>query len=186
MDLTFTDDAFGDGPRGDFGHGTHTASNPDARFALAKLPPIEEWPVSNVSMRGNVSAERPLIVGFFLRDRRDVMIRVVGPSLRNFGVSQPWGNPRFQLFQAGVSDPISGGSGPRHAIAYYPDWSSSETSTPALIRLFSYVGAFPLDAGSGDSVGVSPRMPAGSYTIVCTPDAGDNGGETLVEVYFLP
>jgi hypothetical protein len=187
LKLEFLDQNVGEGPRGDSGQGTHNFSNPPARFALAKLSTVEAWPVGNTSMRGNVAAENPLIVGFVLTDeRRDVLIRIVGPSLRQFGVARPWENPRFQLYIAGVSVPISGGPGPRHAIAYYDDWSSVEASTPGLTKLFSFMGAFPLIPGSRDAVGVTPRMVAGAYTIVCAPDAGDTGGEALVEVYVLP
>jgi hypothetical protein len=185
--LDFVDGDFGEGPRGDFGHGTHSFSNPPAHFALAKLPTVEGWPMANVSMRGNVAAETPLIVGFILKeDRRDVVIRIVGPSLRQFGVSRPWENPQFLLYSAGSSAPLSGGPGPRHGIAYYEDWSSFEASTTGLTKLFSYTGAFPLDVGSGDAVGVTPRLLAGAYTIVCTPGVDSTGGEALVEVYVLP
>jgi len=187
LKLTFVDEASPLAPRGDLAHGTHSFSNPVAYFALAKLPAIERWPVANVSTRGSVSPGNPLIVGFFLReDRRDVLIRVVGPTLQKFGVSRPWVNPRFQLYRAGEAAPISGGEGPRHQIAYYDDWSRFETSIPGLTTLFSFTGAFPLDAGSTDAVGVTPRMVQGAYTVVCATEADEVGGEALVEVFVLP
>jgi hypothetical protein len=143
--------------------------------------------MGNISMRGNVAADKPLIVGFVLKDeQRDVLIRIVGPSLRQFGVSRPWENPHFQLFGARSTVPISGGPGPRHGIAYYEDWSRFESTISGLTKLFSFTGAFPLDAGSSDAVGVTPRMGAGAYTIVCAPEVDDTGGEALVEVYLLP
>ena len=185
LGLTF--DAAGAEPGGDFARGTHDFGNPAGHFTLARLTAVETRPLSNLSLRGNVSAETPLIAGFFLKEPgRDVVIRVVGPSLRRFGVARPWADPRFALYAAGRAEPIAGGPGPRHEIAYYDDWSRGGTATAGLVRLFSAAGAFPLEEGSRDAVGVSPRLGAGAYTIVCATTADDSGGEALVEVYLLP
>lgn len=187
LKLDFVDEATnlgGDIPRGDAGRGNHDFFG---RFALTRLSTIEGQSVANVSMRGKVSAENPLMVGFVLQgDLKDVLIRVVGPSLRTFGVSQPWANPRFELYRAGSSTPLSGGPGPRNGIAHYDDWSAFETVTPGLLKLFAHTGAFPLEVGSSDAVGVSPRMATGAYTVVCSPENNDAGGEVLVEIYVLP
>lgn len=157
-------------------------------FSITKLSVLHREPLPNVSMRGVVSGERPLIVGFVLRgDARDVLIRVVGPSLTSFGVSQPWANPRFDIYRSGSSSSIGGAPGPRRdAIAYYDDWSSDGSAVNGLRRLFVRTGAFPLESGSRDAVGVTPRFAPGAYTIVCTPLGNDVGGEAVVEVYMLP
>lgn len=157
-------------------------------FSITRMSSLRREPLPNVSMRGVVSAERPLIVGFVINgDARDVLIRVVGPSLRSFGVSQPWGNPRFDIFRSGASSPIGGGPGPRRdAISYYDDWTSDSSAVEGLRRLFAHAGAFPLEDGSRDAVGVTPRFSPGAYTIVCSPIGSEVGGEALVEVYVLP
>lgn len=157
-------------------------------FSLTRISLLNREPLPNISLRGIASSDRPLIVGFVLRgDARDVLIRVVGPSLRNFGIPQVWENPRFDIYRGGSTVPIGGSPGPRRdAIAYYDDWSSDSTATVGLRRLFTHAGAFPLESGSKDAVGVTPRMVAGSYTVVCTPLSPDAGGEALVEVYVLP
>lgn len=157
-------------------------------FSITKMSSLRRDPLPNVSMRGVVSADRPLIVGFVLNgDARDVLIRVIGPSLRTFGVSQFWGNPRFDIFRIGTASPIGGGPGPRRdAIAYYDDWTSDSSAVEGLRKLFAHAGAFPLEDGSRDAVGVTPRFTPGAYTVVCAPVGSDVGGEALVEVYVLP
>ncbi len=175
-------------PSGDLGGDFVHSIGARGTFSIARLSSPRLEPLLNISMRGLVSADRPLIVGFVLNgDARDVLIRVVGPSLRSFGVSQPWGNPRFDIFRAGASSPIGGGPGPRrNAIAYYDDWTSDTSAVDGLRRLFTYAGAFPLEDDSKDAVGVTPRFSPGAYTIVCSPIGSEPGGEALVEVYVLP
>jgi hypothetical protein len=174
---------------GDLGGGefVHSAGG-RGTFSLTKLSTLHREALPNVSMRGVVSRERPLIVGFVLKgDARDVLIRVVGPALADFGVSEVWENPRFDIYQSGSTSPIGGPPGPRRdAIAYYDDWSSDSSAVNGLQRLFVHAGAFPLQMGSKDAVGVTPRFAAGAYTVVCTPLSGAEGGEALVEVYVLP
>jgi hypothetical protein len=157
-------------------------------FSITRVSSLRREPLPNISMRGAVSADRPLIVGFVLNgDARDVLIRVIGPSLRTFGVSQFWRNPRFDIFRSGSASPIGGGPGPRRdAIAYYDDWTSDSFAVEGLRKLFAHAGAFPLEDGSRDAVGVTPRFTPGAYTVVCVPVGSDVGGEALVEVYVLP
>ena len=174
---------------GDLGGGefVHSAGG-RGTFSLTRLSTLHREALPNISMRGVVSRDRPLIVGFVLRgDARDVLIRVVGPSLKAFGVNDAWENPRFDIYQSGAPSPIGGPPGPRRdGIAYYDDWSSDTSALSGLQRLFVHTGAFPLEIGSKDAVGVTPRFAAGAYTVVCTPLSGTEGGEALVEVYVLP
>jgi hypothetical protein len=148
---------------------------------------------TNISLRGRVSPGKPLIVGFVVPryDRfevapnfisRHVVIRVAGPSLSAFGVSDAWKDPSFTVTaQSMLQEPI------------YDDWSSppplpvGKAPDPqrAFEKIFSYVGAFQFSPGSKDAAAVLD-VPSGSYTIVCASKAGDEGGEALVEVYYLP
>jgi hypothetical protein len=183
-------------------HGSNPRA-PDAVFALTDLAATPAAPVTNLSMRGRVSPGTSLSVGFVVPGvgataaelfsptvaTREVMIRVVGPSLTQFNVADAWADPDFRLYQ---------GSAPAITNAFhYGDWSSIDyvLATPvkapnplgvaALKKIFGYVGAFPLLENSKDAVDVV-RLQPGAYTIVASPAAGDTGGEVLIEIYFLP
>jgi hypothetical protein len=181
LNLDFEDTTL---PGGDAGSGRYE----HAYFTLSRMATVLREPVANVSLRGTVAAERPLIAGFVIKgDPRDVLIRVVGPSLASFGISGYWANPRFDIYRAGDPVPIGGQPGPtRNAIAYYDDWSADSAAVPGLVKLFAHTGAFPLQAGSQDAVGVTPRLAPGAYTLVCRSETDEAGGEALVEVYVLP
>jgi hypothetical protein len=175
------------------------SSTPDSTFSLTDLSEVGRAPAANISMRGRVGAGQPLIAGFVVpgerlppasrpnATQRDVLIRVVGPSLSTFGVANPWADPDFELFA---------GAAPANVAEFkHSDWSAlpaiynTSANRAALMagfrRIFQYVGAFPLPNDSKDAAAVV-RLAPGAYTIVAQPAASDAGGETLIEVYFLP
>jgi hypothetical protein len=164
---------------------------------------------SNVSMRAQVTSGRPLIVGFvipgtpnnssgftppFDSHQRELLIRVVGPSLTAFGLTSVWADPDFQLYRgSALANPNQiiyhdWGVLPGSALSISPTPDQPDANTEAAFRkIFNspLVGAFPLMAGSKDAAAIV-RLPPGAYTIVCNAAPGDAGGEALVEVYFLP
>jgi hypothetical protein len=166
-------------------------------FTLSDYVARQPVPASNVSMRGRVSPGRPLIVGFIVPGEpvpprvgnnptpgtkfQEVMIRVVGPSLASFGITDLWADPDFQLYKGSSLAVVDE--------AHSGDWTARTPyglpERAGLEKIFSYCGAFPLIADSKDAVDVV-RLTAGSYTVVCNPAAGDLGGEVIIEVYFLP
>ena len=154
-------------------------------FYFTDLAAMQSAPVTNVSMRGQVSPGHPLIVGLVIpgTQEREVLIRAVGPSLAPFGVSGVWADPDFQLYQGTIP------ANPKEV--HYGDWSVQPFSggLPSAVagfqKIFNYLGAFPLLAGSKDAADVV-RLAAGIYTIVASTGAGDTGGEALLEVYPLP
>lgn len=176
-------------------------STNDTIFHLSDLATVQTAPTANVSMRGRVSPGQPLIVGFVVpgtrlpdgptrtqladSHARDVLIRVVGPSLNQFGLTGVWADPDFRIFRANAPLP--------NLQWHYPDWSTitniSTRPNPAGVaafrKIFNYVGAFPLLDSSKDAVDVV-RLSSGAYTIACELIPGDPGGEVLIEVYFLP
>lgn len=178
-------------------------SFPDFAFAFGDLEATRTAPATNLSMRGRVEAGRPLMVGFVVPGTRepgsgirvespdatgrDVLIRVVGPSLSRFGITSTWVDPDFRLYDGANLAAVRQ--------FQYADWSSVPNATGALTpspasaagfrKIFDYVGAFPLVEGSKDAAAVV-RLSPGAYTIVANPAAGDAGGEVLIEVYFLP
>jgi hypothetical protein len=164
-------------------------TNAPISFYLTDLRAMLTAPAVNIAMRGRVSAGRPLIVGFVVPGTppsdsgdsmpppgarlQEVLIRAVGPSLSRFGVTETWADPDFQLFKG--TEPA------RVNEAHYGDWGAPAESR----KIFDFVGAFPLVAGSRDAADVV-RLSPGAYTIVCNAAAGDPGGDVLIEVYFLP
>jgi hypothetical protein len=154
-------------------------------FYLTDATSTQLKPVANVSMRGNVAFGHPLIAGFIVpgdsQHSVDVLVRVVGPSLAQFGITGAWADPDFQLYYHSVilaaqffwTD------------AHVANWSQSAAATATFSKLFGYLGAFPLLAGSKDAASIM-RLPAGDYTVVASATTNDPGGEALVEIYFLP
>lgn len=172
----------------------------ERRFFLTDLG---TWKLSasNTSMRAQVGKTGQIIVGFVvpeappstiwtyfsdLKRWQLVLVRVVGPSLRQFGVASPWLDPNFKLYRGSV--PVTTSPG------VHGNWSETSrvgaTSRPdaqnGFSKVFSYVSAFPLPVGSKDAAGIF-YLSGGNYTVVCQANTvGDEGGEALVEIYILP
>jgi hypothetical protein len=154
-------------------------------FCLTDLAAAQTAPISNVSMRGPVAPDRPLTAGFVVpgTQEREVLIRVVGPSLAQYGVTGAWADPEFVIYQ---------GNGLRAYVrqSYGGDWcavpfGSSVSPEAGMRKIFNYVGDFPLVSGSKDAAEVV-RLAPGAYTLMTVTPPGDTGGEALIEVYFLP
>ena len=153
-------------------------------FWLTDIEPPQPAPMLNSSVLGSVAPGKPLIAGFLIPGAqiRDVLIRVVGPSLAQFGITGFWPDPDFTFSSSTFTYYLG---------AHYGDWSSPpspQQGSPATAnfqRIFNYVGAFPLVVGSKDAVRVI-RLAPGPYTVVCSPKGSDPGGEALIEIYMLP
>ena len=187
----------------------NSSTGTEQSWVLTDLAASQFAPANNISMRGRVTPGRPLIVGFVVpgtnndtggfvpagnSHQREILIRVVGPSLAPFGVADLWADPDFQLYRGNAPASVNE--------VHYADWSSPPVGTAngvalpsapdaataaAYRKIFNslLVGAFPLIAGSKDAADLV-RLSPGAYTIVCAAPDGDAGGEVLVEVYFLP
>lgn len=126
--------------------------------------------ITNISTRGQVSAGDPLIAGFVIAgdERKRLLIRAVGPSLANFGITGVLADPRIELLSGATS------------IATNNDWTDG--SVVSQVNQFSSaLGAFTLDANSKDAAFVVQLNP-GAYTVQVS---GVNGGvgTALVEIY---
>ncbi|MEZ5277799.1 MAG: hypothetical protein R3F07_15565 [Opitutaceae bacterium] len=177
-------------------------------FSLTKMLSVESAPAMNISLRGEVRPNRPLIGGFvvppsgssssgswrpgwYAGTDREVLIRVVGPSLAQFEVEDLCADPDFRLFRDGQPFQQAEFLSEDH----YSDWWGTYiredgreviiTPVSAFEKIFELVGAFPLLEGSKDAAQVE-RLPPGAYTVVAEAEEGDPGGEVLIEVYFLP
>ncbi len=124
--------------------------------------------LTNLSTRGRVTADNPLILGFAIsgtEDRR-VLIRAAGPALTGFGVAGALPATRLQVYDSAG-----------RVIAQNAGWGGA----PALAQAAAATGAFPLTAGSADSA-VLVTLAPGNYTAeVIDPRA--TGGVALAEIY---
>jgi len=135
----------------------------------------------NVSARANVAAGSNLSAGFVLggNTAKTLLIRAVGPGLGALGVGGLMADPKLTLFQG------QGGSTPA-PIATNTGWGSD----PQLVTAATNVGAFPLTAGSADSVlliTLLPQSPGGTFNYTAqAASASGGGGNVLIEVYEVP
>ena len=146
----------------------------------------------NFSSRGLASAANPLIAGFVISPGgpKMVLIRAVGPTLQNFGVTGALANPYLRVFNSNCTRAWQD-----------DDWQSTPQylaldSTGATMLLASYTnvrdpaaaatesGAFPLTPRSRDAALVVV-LPPGNYTAQVTPSGTSAAGAALVEVYEL-
>ncbi len=116
--------------------------------------------ISNGSLRTTIAANQSLIGGFNLVGTSTMVVRGVGPTLANFGVSGVVADPALALFSGSTE------------VATNDDWATS--SSPA----FAAVGAFPLGGGSRDAAIV--RSVTGNHTLRLDARAG---GSAMIELY---
>ncbi|MSU50273.1 MAG: exo-alpha-sialidase [Opitutus sp.] len=125
----------------------------------------------NLSTRGGVGTGLDVLVAGFAivgTQPRRVLIRAVGPSLTNLGVTGALADPKLTLFQGNT------------ALAANDDWEISRSGA-AIAATAQRIGAFPLDAASRDAALLITFAP-GNYTVVITGVDGTTG-IALVEVY---
>lgn len=136
-------------------------------FAFSPFPLSAYAPLSNLSTRAVLTANQATSVGFVVGGSatRRVLVRAIGPSLAQFGVSNVEANPVLSVYRGGVQIGTNSGWG----------------GAASLTAVFASVGAFTLPATSRDCALVLTLAPGG-YTALVRADAG---GEVLVEVYFI-
>ena len=138
-------------------------------FAAQTQTGLRPARLANLSTRGLVSADAPLILGFAISGDapRRVLLRAVGPGLRVFGVNDALGATRLQVYRAAGSGLLASNEG----------WGVA----PELVQAAVATGAFPLAPGSADSAAVLTLSP-GSYTMQVVDTRG-SGGVALAEIY---
>jgi hypothetical protein len=122
----------------------------------------------NVSARNRVgTGDNILIAGFTIAGTgtKQVLIRAIGPTLINFGVTGTLADPQLEVFDSS-----------RRSIASNDNWSSSLSTT------FTQVGAFPLTTGSRDAAILTTLNAGTAYTVQVT-GVNNGTGEALVEIY---
>ena len=146
--------------------GTYRDRFGSGSIIFTPFPLSSNAPLSNVSTRLTLAPGQPAMVGFVVVGfARRVLVRAIGPSLAQFGVSNAATNPVLTIFREATQ--VGANSG----------WGGAAS----MAAVFSAVGAFALPAASRDSALVL-TLDAGNYTAQARADAG---GEVLVEVYFI-
>ncbi|MCX6953318.1 MAG: hypothetical protein NTV51_14285 [Verrucomicrobia bacterium] len=126
----------------------------------------------NISTRGVVSATEKLIAGFVVTEQhRRVLVRAVGPTLAQFGVTGVLADPYVTILKGTMP------------LYFNDDWSKRPEAAET-VSAARATGAFALPAGSKDAALVVELAP-GAYTVLLQPEAGA-GGVALVEVYSVP
>lgn len=155
---------------------TATVSGADGGtgVALAEVYDTDRNPNSarliNLSARASVGGgDGVLIAGLVIGGNgpETVLLRGIGPALKNYGVTNYLAKPQLTLFDnAG------------NAIAANTGWTDAGLTTNTLM---SQLGAFQLTPGSADCVLRATLMP-GNYTVQVA-SADQSSGVALVEVY---
>lgn len=124
----------------------------------------------NLSARARVGAGKDLIAGFVVTGSAaaTVLVRVVGPGLRAFGLADALAAPRISLVRDGTVVAVNSG------------WSAAPNAQDQ-VEAARRTGAFALVPGMADA-GLLLTLDPGAYSAVV--DAVDGGqGVALVEVY---
>jgi hypothetical protein len=131
--------------------------------------------LSNLSSRVAVAPGAAAIQGFVVTGTQPkrMLIRSVGPALREFGVADALPNPRLSIFRQST------------LIMENDDWSADPESTARIATIAARVGAFPLPVGSRDSAVVGEFMP-GVYSAQVRSSGEGESGVTLIEIYEVP
>ena len=124
----------------------------------------------NLSSRGFVgSGSEVFVAGFVISEgaSKQVLIRAIGPTLANYGISGVLVDPELKLYDSG-----------NNLIASNDNWTSSAG------EVFGTVGAFELGAGSRDAAMVVTLEP-GVYSAHASGLGADANGEGMIEIYDL-
>ncbi|HRE82027.1 MAG TPA: Ig-like domain-containing protein [Opitutaceae bacterium] len=129
---------------------------------------ISDGTLRNLSTRGAVGAgDRNLIAGFIVggSSPKKVLVRAVGPSLSQFGLSGVIANPELTLYRGNT------------VVERNDNWGGNA----AIAAASSAVGAFALNANSLDAA-ITTTLAPGAYTASVSGVSGSTG-VALVEVY---
>jgi hypothetical protein len=131
----------------------------------------------NLSTRGRVEqGDRQMIVGVVVggSGRARLLIRGIGPSLAQFGLSGYARDPSEAVVRLQ--------SGTSATVASNDDWWNSPTADQ-VVALSKTAGAFQLTEGSRDAA-VLYAVEPGSYTTIVSPGDAQAGGVVLAEIYL--
>lgn len=152
-----------------------TSADTNTGVALVEVydsnPSTQGAQIVNLSVRNFVGTqENTLLAGIVITGTtpKKLLIRGVGPTLREFGVAGVLEDPRLEVIKAGA------------VVAENDNWGGSSELKAA----FSGVGAFSLPPASADSAMVA-TLPPGTYSVRLS-GAGGTTGVAILEVYDMP
>lgn len=144
-----------------------------ASYRLSPDTPANLGKLINVSTRALVGTNDRIMIGGFIvsgSSTKTVLLRAVGPSLAQFGITDALADPVMSLVRQ--SD---------HATIDQNDNWGSLPNPASVASTMASVGAFALPNGSRDSVLIA-TLPAGGYTATIQ-GVGGASGTALVEAY---
>ena len=128
--------------------------------------------LTNVSARMEVTGGNGILIAGLViggNSSKTVLIRGVGPTLSEFGVTGVLADPQITVFSGTT------------AIASNSSWGTGTSTAAQITAAFVQVGAFPLPTGSKDAALLVTLNP-GPYTVEVT-SASNANGVALIEVY---
>jgi len=143
-----------------------SATSESASLAVTAVPSR----LGNISVRGRAgSGGRTLILGFAAsgEGNKQLMLRVVGPTLGVLGVPDTLSDPRMALYSAT----------PDMRLGQNDDWGGA----PALANAMAQVGAFTLPIDSKDAA-LQASLPPGGYSVHASGHDSSTG-VVLIEAY---
>lgn len=150
---------------------TVTTSPAALTVTVPVVPGAEVSRIANLSIRTRAgTGDQTLIVGFVVggagtAGSKPLLVRGVGPTLAQFGVTGTLEDPRLELFNA---------AGTR--LFENDNWLAADGAA------FAGVGAFPLTAGSRDAALLQGALAAGGYSAQVS-GVGGAAGVVLAEIY---
>ena len=136
-------------------------------LGTASVDSTSKSQLAQISTRGNVLTGDNVMIGGFIVSgtTTKVLLRAIGPSLQNFGITNPLFDPTLELFN---------GSGT--SVSFNDNWRSSQE------QAIKDTGVPPSD--DREAAIVSTLAP-GAYTVIVR-GKGTATGVALVEVFGLP
>lgn len=145
------------------------------RFTAPPEPELNgSGELSNLSTRGRVGNAGDVMIGGFvvIEDDRRVLIRGLGPTLVDFGVTGALTDPKITVYNS-----------TNEVVATNDNWGE-QSNAASIVATAASVGATPLTTGSLDASAML-YLPAGSYTVHLEGNDGSTG-VGLIEVYKIP
>ena len=133
---------------------------------------VQTQRLANISSRARVTGTTSLAIAGFVvsgTESKPVLIRAVGPSLANFGITDRLATPALQLFRGQTVIASNTGVG-------------TSADSAAIAAAATRAGAFALTSTADSALLVT--LPPGNYTAQVS-GANNTAGVVLVEVYDL-
>ncbi|PYK73133.1 MAG: hypothetical protein DME42_07550 [Verrucomicrobia bacterium] len=148
-----------------------TGKNGGTGVGLAEVYDLDQAAdsrLANISTRAFVGAGSDVLIGGFITGNRigatRIAVRALGPSLAQFGITNPLADPRLQLFD------VNG-----MLLASNDNWQIDANQAASIT---SYGLALPNNLESAIAISLAP----GSYTAIVSGKTGQTG-VSLVEIY---